>query len=116
MPAAAIFPSLPHFHAPAPQHACGLTFGLQHHMEDVTHLLLTPPVPPFHTSAQRLVPLQLDISQVVIDQMQAAHAHLGPACEYVLGDCRDMSMFTDCQFWGAIDKVGAVHHSVLHAR
>ncbi|KAL6749775.1 S-adenosyl-L-methionine-dependent methyltransferase [Haematococcus lacustris] len=47
--------------------------------------------------------VNVDISQVVIDQMREQHASI-PNCTYVLGDCRDLSMFGNCHFYGAIEK------------
>mmetsp|Transcript_12890 Transcript_12890/g.35112 ORF Transcript_12890/g.35112 Transcript_12890/m.35112 type:complete len:232 (+) Transcript_12890:35-730(+) len=45
----------------------------------------------------------VDISQVVLAQMQQKHHDL-PNMEYVCADCRDMPCFRDCSFSSAIDK------------
>lgn len=47
--------------------------------------------------------MQVDISQVVVDQMQKKHADM-PNLEYVCADCREMPCFRDCSFASAIDK------------
>jgi len=46
---------------------------------------------------------QVDISQVVVAQMQLKHSGF-PNMEYVCADCRDMPCFRDCSFSSALDK------------
>ncbi len=47
--------------------------------------------------------MQTDISQVVIDQMRAKHAHM-PQLTYVKSDVTNMHEFADCSFASAVDK------------
>ena len=61
------------------------------------------------------LPLQVDISQVVIKHMQEQHRSL-PNLEYVCTDCRRMPCFRDCSFASAIDKGNSLEASILEAR
>eukprot|EP00983_Pelagomonas_calceolata_P016837 530032-Pelagomonas_calceolata.AAC.6 len=56
-----------------------------------------------HAHAPYAHDVQVDISQVVLAQMQQKHHDL-PNMEYVCADCRDMPCFRDCSFSSAIDK------------
>lgn len=58
--------------------------------------------------------LQVDISQVAIQQMKEKHAGI-PGLTYQLGDCRNMPEFMDCQFGSVIDKGGSVGLQIGHS-
>lgn len=56
-----------------------------------------------HRPCAPRVRLQVDISQVVIDQMRVKYAAM-KNLEYAVADCRCMPQYRDCSFASAIDK------------